>query len=261
MGVGHSFGNFCLWHLLLLAVLLPGSCRNTRQPVLTIATAANAQFAITAIAKKFTAETGIKTRVLISSSGKHTAQIKAGAPYDIFISADLQYPETLHKEGLTTGQPAVYAYGKLILWTLNDSLNLSLSQLPQQNIRHLALPNPKTAPYGRAAAEALQQAGIYQALAPKLVYGESVGQANQFILSGAAEAGFSAAAIVLAPAMKGKGRWQPVADSLYSPIAQGAVVLKQSPYPELADKFFLFLFSPAAKEILQAYGYVINNQG
>ncbi len=254
-----SKGKHTIWQLLFLLATM-SACRQDTAPTVTIATAANAQYALGTIARQFTAETGIRTRVVVSSSGKHTAQIKAGAPYDIFISADLKYPEKLYRSGLTTGKPAIYAYGQLVLWTLNDTLSLSLPALANTDIDPIALPNPKTAPYGRAALEALEKTSLYPTVAARLVYGESVAQANQFILSGAAVTGFTAAAIVMAPAMKGKGRWQAVDKNLYSPIAQGAVVLKQAPQPVLAARFFLYLFSPPAGEILQRYGYTVNKK-
>jgi molybdate transport system substrate-binding protein len=122
------------------------------------------------------------------------------------------------------------------------------------------MPNPKTAPYGRAAKEALDFYGIYDQINTKLVFGESVAQTNQFILSKSAVLGFTAASIVMAPAMKNKGRWQLVDENAYSPIAQGAVVIKQSSQLDIAKKFYLFLFSPTAKNILQAHGYKINNK-
>ena len=126
--------------------------------------------------------------------------------------------------------------------------------------RHIAMPNPKTAPYGRAAKEALDFYGQYDQISTMLVFGESVAQTNQFILSESAALGFTAASIVMAPAMKNKGRWQGVDENAYSPIAQGAVVIKQSSRLDMAKKFYLFLFSPKAKNILEAHGYTVNNK-
>jgi molybdate transport system substrate-binding protein len=242
--------------LILLSALLL-SCQSGKNQKLTIATAANAQFAIEAIASEFEKETGIASQIIVGSSGKHTAQIEAGAPYDIFVSADLKFPKKLYELELTLAEPGIYAYGKLVIWTLYDSLNTDIHHLPDIKRRHIAMPNPKTAPYGRAAKEALDFYGIYDQINTKLVFGESVAQTNQFILSKSAVLGFTAASIVMAPAMKNKGRWQLVDEHAYSPIAQGAVVIKQSSRLEIAKKFYLFLFSPSAKNILQEHGYKI----
>lgn len=238
---------------------LSSSCDSSKTQKLTIATAANAQFAIKAIASEFEKETGIASQLIVGSSGKHTAQIEAGAPYDIFISADLKFPEKLHKLELTLQEPGIYAYGKLVIWTLNDSLNTDIQHLPVTKSHHIAMPNPKTAPYGRAAKESLDFYGLYDQVSSRLVFGESVAQTNQFILSKSAAIGFTAASIVMAPAMKNKGRWQLVDENAYSPIAQGAVVIKQSSQLEIAKKFYLFLFSPTAKNILEAHGYTVND--
>ena len=245
--------------LILLSTIL-SSCQSGKNQKLTIATAANAQFAIAAIALEFEKETGIASQLIVGSSGKHTAQIEAGAPYDIFVSADLKFPNKLHELELTLAKPGIYAYGKLVIWTLNDSLIPDIQHLSVSDKYHIAMPNPKTAPYGRAAKEALDFYGIYDQISTKLVFGESVAQTNQFILSKSAALGFTAASIVMAPAMKNKGRWQLVDENAYSPIAQGAVVIKQSSQLDIAKKFYLFLFSPTAKIILQEHGYKINDR-
>ena len=245
--------------IIIISGLL-SACEASENQKLTIATAANSQFAIGAIVREFEQKTGIASQLIVGSSGKHTAQIAAGAPYDIFISADLKFPQKLHDLGLTLAEPGVYAYGKLVIWTLNDSLNTEINNLPATNRHHIAMPNPKTAPYGRAAKEALDFYGLYDQVSSRIVFGESVAQTNQFILSESAALGFTAASIVTAPTMKNKGKWQEVDENAYSPIAQGAVIIKRSSQLDKAKKFYLFLFSPTAKNILQAYGYTINEE-
>jgi molybdate transport system substrate-binding protein len=246
----------CLFLILLADTLF--SCQSGKNQNLTIATAANARYAIEAIAQEFEKETGIACQIIVGSSGKHTAQIEAGAPYDVFVSADLKFPKKLHELNLTLAEPGVYAYGQLVIWTLNNSLNPEIEHLSAIKREHIAMPNPKTAPYGRAAKEALVYYGLYDQISSRLVFGESVAQTNQFILSESAVLGFTAASIVMAPAMKDKGRWQVVDKNSYYPIAQGAVVIKQSTQLAKAKKFYLFLFSPTAKNILQAHGYAID---
>lgn len=240
--------------LFLLSVTLWG-CGSAGSAALTVATAANMQFAMTALTRAFTRQTGIDCHIVISSSGKLTAQIREGAPYDLFVSADMKYPQTLYKSGLTTGAPMIYAYGKLVLWTVKDTLPPSLQALTDPGTGHIAIANPATAPYGGAAVEVLQHAGIYDQVKDKLVYGESIAQTNQFILSGAASVGFTAQSVVLSPQMKKKGHWIPIDPGSYAPIAQGAVVLKKEKPDQNAEKFYNFLFSKTARDILEQFGY------
>lgn len=220
-----------------------------------IATAANTQFALETITENFSKEAGIKTRLVISSSGKHTAQIIAGAPYDIFISADMKYPVLLHEQKLTTSSPKIYAYGKLVLWSIDTTRQLSIESLEDINIKHIAIPNPETAPYGQAALEVLQNLNYWELLKSKMVYGESVAQANQYIISGAAELGFTASSIVNSPINHKVGRWSEVPDTLYSPIAQGVVILKRTNKAEQAQKFYEYLLSEKSMAVLRSYGY------
>lgn len=241
--------------LALSIISLIFSCSTRDDIILTIAVASNAQFALKEIAYEFTKETGIKTQIIVGSSGKHTAQIEAGAPFDIFISADLKFPKTLYNQGLTVEEPEFYAYGTLVLWSFKDNIDLDLKALLASDIDHIAMPNPKTAPYGFAAYEVLTFFGIYDSIKPKLIYGESVTQTNQFIISKAVDIGFTSASSPMAPEMKNKGRWQEIDNKAYSPIGQAAVVLKQSQNLADANKFYLFLFSAKARRILLSYRY------
>jgi molybdate transport system substrate-binding protein len=242
---------------LLLGCLLT-ACRPQERHTLTIATAANMQFVMESLIQAFTDETGIACETAISSSGKLTAQIEEGAPFDLFISADMKYPTRLFEKGLSTAAPEIYAYGKLVLWSMIDSLEPSIDLLKDEHIHHVALANPKTAPYGVAAMEVLKHYQLLSVLANKMVYGESISQTNQFIISRAAELGFTAKSVVLSPPMKGKGQWQDIDITLYSPIAQGVVILNHRDHNlEAAQKFYDFLFSPKGKDILSAFGYEV----
>ncbi len=138
---------------------------------LTIATAANVQFAMQKLIRTFTQETGIKCHMILSSSGKLTAQINAGAPFDVFVSADVKYPQELYENGLTQEPPKIYAYGKLVIWSFNEPIDSSFEILASEKIQHIAIANPKTAPYGAAAVEALKHYGVYQTTKEKLVFG------------------------------------------------------------------------------------------
>jgi len=236
------------------------SCNQEEQNTLTIATAANMQFAMHELTDAFTEETGLNCEIITSSSGKLTAQIKEGAPYDIFVSADMKFPNDLFESGFTLDKPRIYAYGKLVIWTMNTQLSPDFNAMLKGHIHHIAMANPKTAPYGVAAEEVLKNKNIYNKLQSKLVFGESVAQTNQFIVSYAAEIGFTAKSIVLSKNMKDKGRWKEVDDRLYTPIAQGVVVLKnRNTRIKEAAQFQDFLFSVKGKEILNKFGYSVSD--
>ena len=243
--------------LIGLLVLLLSTCQQKEPAQLTIATAANMQFAMEALVDAFSEEYGITCEIIMSSSGKLTAQIQQGAPFDVFVSADMKYPNQLHENGFTQTPPQIYAYGQLILWTRNEQLRPSIELLQQATFKHLALANPKTAPYGQAAMEVLQYFQLSEKLADQLVYGESIAQTNQFITSGAAELGFTAKSVVLAPKLKNKGNWIPLPTEAYQAIEQGVVLLKSDEKRKTrAQKFYHFLFSASAQEILSNFGYL-----
>ncbi len=247
-------------YYLFLLLILPGlSCTRKQPPPLRIAAAANMQYAMKALGEAFAQKTGIRCEYLFASSGKLTAQITQGAPFDLFLSADLKYPRALYHAGLTIDSVRTYAYGRLILWTYRQDIQPSLELLFEDHIRHIALANPKTAPYGKAAIEVLQQIDPTGRLSPKLIYGESIAQTNHFILSGNAELGFTAKSVLYAPELEGqKGRWLEIPPSSYAPIAQGVVVLKSSSSAqcEMALRFRDFLFSAEARQILHRFGYL-----
>lgn len=241
---------------ILIFFLLIG-CIEKNTADLTIAAAANVQFALQPLMDAFTEETGITSESSIGSSGTLTAQIMAGAPFDVFISADMKYPRQLSDAGITVKGPEVYANGVLVLWSINQSP--SLEMLRQKKINHIAMANPKTAPYGEAAMAVLNNLGLYDSLQDNLVFGESISQANQFILSGAAEIGFTAKSVVLSNELQGKGNWIEISEQLYPPLAQGAVVIRHDDRsPSNAIRFYDFLFSEKAQVILSNYGYRIN---
>ena len=247
--------------ILTLLLLAMTSCKSGKEDNLMIATAANMQFVMQELTKSFTQDTGVKCEIIISSSGKLTAQIKEGAPYDIFVSANMKYPNKLYELGLTVNEPRIYAFGKLVIWTMNTQLDPDFKSFDKKYIKHIAMANPKTAPYGKAALEVLKNKGIYNKLENKFVFGESIAQTNQFIISYAAEIGFTAKSIVLSKNIKGKGVWKEVDSSLYTPIAQGIVLIKNRKINLAKSKQFQdFLISEKGKEILNKFGYTVNNK-
>ncbi len=225
---------------------------------ITVAVAANVQFAMQDLEKIFEQKTGMHIKTIISSSGKLTAQIQNGAPFDVFLSADMKYPDTLYAAGYATTKPKVYAYGALVLWTMRDlDLSPAVRILLDAKIKKIAIANPQTAPYGAEAVKVLKFYKLLDNVTPKLVYGEGISQVNQYIYSQAAEVGFTAKSVVLSPEMRGKGKWIEIDPAAYSPIAQGVVRLKYGSdnHPQASQAFYDFLFSEAARQILQRYGY------
>jgi len=181
------------------------SCKTEKKDSLRIAVASNLQFVIPELVEAFSAKTGLSCEVIIGSSGKLTAQIVEGAPFDLLLSADIKYPNELSNKGFAVDQPTIYAYGALILWTAKEELIPDLDSLTSKNIAYIAMGNPKTAPYGVAAMQVLMNKEIYDNISDKIVYGESISQTNQFILSQAAELGFTSKSVVLSTQMKNKG--------------------------------------------------------
>ena len=245
---------------LLFCVFLITICSYS-QAKLTVAAAANVQYVMNELAKDFESSTGIKTDIVLGSSGKLTAQIKESAPYDVFVSADMKYPQDLYTSGFAVDSPKVYANGLLVLWTTQPGVKpaTDLKVLMSDAVKKIALANPQTAPYGVASVEAMNYYKVYESVRDKLVYGESISQTNQYITTGAVEIGFTAKSIVLSDEMKGKGKWVDVNRKAYHPIQQGAVMLKHGNEnnPEATKKFYEYLFSKKAKTILLKYGYIV----
>jgi len=229
---------------------------------ITVAVAANMQFAMEELKNDFEKKTGITVEMISGSSGKLSSQIIEGAPFDVFVSADMKYPEDLYKKGFATDAPKPYATGQLVLWTTKMDLKLNgdLKILLLAAVKKIAIANPKTAPYGIAAIEALNYYKIYDEVKDKLVFGESIGQTQQFIATQAAEVGFIAKSLVLADELKGQGQWVDVDKKAYSPITQGAVILKhgKETNDNPAQKFYQFLYSAKAKSVFKKYGYIVN---
>lgn len=225
---------------------------------LTIAVAANVKYAYDELAVAFKKDTGIDVQSVLGATGKLAAQISNGAPYDVLLAADTETPDILFKDGFAVTPPKIYAYGKLVLWTKNDwDLSKGLTLLSDSKIHQIAIANPKLAPYGRAAKQALDAAKLYTVVEAKLVYGASIAQTTQFVDSGAADIGLTAQSIVLSQQMTSKGHWVEVPKDYYQAIAQAVVVLKHGAEnsPQNAQRFVDFLFTPVARKVFAKYGY------
>lgn len=226
---------------------------------LTIAVAANVKYAFDDLALSFTQETGIEVKPIFSSSGKIVSQVKEGAPYDVFLSADMDFPQKLYQDGQAVTMPKVYAYGKLVIWTRNQKLDLQkgLLALAAPEVKKVAIANPKVAPYGEQAVKAMEKLGVKASIEPKFIYAENIAQVMQYAESGNVDAGITAKSLVTAPELAGKGQWVDIPDNIYNHIAQGAVILRygQANHSDAARKFYGFLYSAKARTILQKFHY------
>ena len=225
-----------------------------------VAVAANFAEPIKAIAAVLQKTTGHTLNVTLGSTGKLYAQIQNGAPFDVFLSADTHYPQHLADQGLAASTPVVYAKGQLVLWTLSPTLQLNDWQAALKNSTgKIAVANPKLAPYGREAMRVLEQQNLAGPLTPRLVFGESISQTNQYIYSQAAELGFTAKSVVVSPEMRGKGRWLAIPPTLYQPIEQAMIVTRHgaASQPEASQRFAEFMRGPQARRILEVHGYLV----
>ena len=225
---------------------------------LRVAAAANLQSVITVLQADFKKKTGIEIEPIVGSSGKLVAQIKNGAPFDVFLSADMTFPAALYKDGLTAEAPVVYAYGSLIICSNQDiGFENWERALLTRRIKKVAIANPAIAPYGLAAQQALTRKGILDNMKNKLVYGESISQVNTYITTGSVEVGFTTQALVKDPANKTKLYWKAIDPKIYAPIEQGMVVLKSAANNANAQKFYTYLLSADAKKIFVEFGYKV----
>ena len=242
---------------LLLLTLLCGSAAAVAAE-LRIAVATNFSRTATLLAKQFEQQTGHTVRLAFGSTGKHYAQIKHGAPFDVFFAADERRPALLEKEGIgIAGSRFTYAQGQLLLWSPDEKLiDTNADVLATGNFRKLAIANPKLAPYGFAAREILQARGLWKKLRPRLVRGENIGQTFQFVRTGNAQLGFVATAQIFSADKKVNGSYWAPPQSLYTPIIQQAVLIKDTP---LARGFIQFIKSETSRSVIQANGYLTPN--
>ncbi|ACB74995.1 molybdenum ABC transporter, periplasmic molybdate-binding protein [Opitutus terrae PB90-1] len=237
-----------------------GSAPAAEHPRVAVAAAANLVYALDELHRAFrAAEPDIELTVSTGASGSLVAQITHGAPYDVFLSADLEYPRALLAAGHAKPDSLiVFAQGRLVVWTLNPALALdSFATLDWNAVKKIAIANTDSAPYGRAARSALERAGLWSQLSPKLVYGENVSQTAQFVETGSADLGFVALSLVLSPRLKERGRWLAVPPDLYSPLAQGAVLTRRGAANPAAARYLQFLQSEPAQAVLSRFGYEV----
>jgi molybdate transport system substrate-binding protein len=240
---------------LLAALLLSGVAARADQ--VQVAVAANFSAPMQKIAALFERDSGHRAALSFGATGKFHAQIANGAPFDLLLAADSETPARLSQQGLgVAGSQFTYAVGKLVLWSANpDLVDAAGAVLKTGNFRHLALANPKTAPYGAAAIEAMTRLGVLAELQPRLVQGENISQAHQFVASGNAQLGFVALSQVDRGGKRVAGSMWAVPQTLYAPIRQDAVLLARGRDNPAALALIAYLKGDKARAVISAYGY------
>lgn len=223
---------------------------------LTVAAAADLQFAFSDIARLFEEQTGHKVTLVFGSTGQLSQQIENGAPYDLFAAANIDYIHQLaDKKLVLEDSVALYARGRIVL-VVNRQAGISVADLKDlldPQIKHISIANPEHAPYGVAAKQALEAAGLWEAVEPKLVLGENVRQALQYVQTGDAEAGIVALSVADVPEIT----WTLIDDALHQPLDQALAIIASSPHAELAGQFARFINSESGRPIMRRYGFIL----
>jgi molybdate transport system substrate-binding protein len=254
----------CVLCVLLVATLGRGQEAN-KPAEIAVAAAADLSTVLKQLGDLHEKKSGVKVNLSLGASGALAQLIQNGAPFDLFFSADMDYPRQLIASGDADASSLYqYAVGNLILWVPMDSpldpAQKYMDVLLDRSVRKIAIANPQHAPYGRAAVAALKHTGVYERVADRLVLGENVSQAAQFVESGNAQAGFVALAHAVAPAMQGKGKYWQVPENFYPPLAQGAVVLSRAQHKKEAAQFLEFIKTKEAEELLRKSGFTIRGK-
>jgi molybdate transport system substrate-binding protein len=254
---------FCVAVTVCLALISTRSWTQEKaEPELLVAAAADLNPALHDIARQYEKKTRIRVKLSFGASGALTEQIRNGAPFDVFFSADMDYPKRLIADGQADALSLYqYSLGKLVLWVpANSPLDVErqgMAVLLGRSVKKIAIANPEHAPYGRAAVAALKHARLYDRLADRFVMGENVSQAAQFAESGNAQAGFVALAHALSPAVKSMGKFWVVPADYYPALEQGVVVLSRSQHKKEAADFLQYLKTKDAADVLRKYGFTL----
>jgi molybdate transport system substrate-binding protein len=245
--------------LLFLSLFVALSPDIVHAEEITIAAAADLNFAFKELISEYEKASGNQVKLTLGSSGNFFAQIQNGAPFDLYFSADISYPKKLEEAGLTIpGSLYRYAIGRIVLWTRHESsidVTQGIGALRQPSAKTIAIANPRHAPYGRAAVAAMEHFKMYDDVKDRLVLGENVSQAAQFVESGAADIGIIALSLALAPAMRTKGTYWEIPVESHPPLEQGAVIVKSSRHEESANQFLEFVKSRQGLAIMKRYGF------
>ena len=234
------------------------SCNiSDKEELIRVAAAANLRFVMEEINVAFEKETTIRVEMVTASSGKLTAQIKSGAPYEVFLSANFKYPNILYLEGYAENAPVLFCKGSLVVWTNKKKLlEPPLVNLADPKVGKIGIANPKNAPYGMAAEELLKNIGLYDSVRTKLVYAENVSQLNQYVLNEAVDIGITAKSAIMTSKLKGVGEWKAIDTAHHKSINQYLIKLKLKKLKTVkVNQYLNFLRSPKAKSIFNKYGY------
>lgn len=245
--------------VLNLLVIIGLTTASAHAEKITIAAAADLKYAMDEIVAGFNkGHSGKKVQVVYGSSGKFFTQIQQGAPYDIYFSADIGYPRQLAKKGFTAAAVTTYSLGRIVLWSSSKSAaKMTLADLADPGISRIAIANPKHAPYGKRAEEALRSAGLWDKLQAKLVYGDNIAHTAQFVQSGNARIGIIALSVALNPELAKKGGYCLIPDALHQPLEQGYVITKRGAANPLAKIFADYMGSKQARGAMTKYGFVL----
>lgn len=226
---------------------------------IAVAAAADLKFAMDEIIINFKAKNpGEEVAVTYGSSGTFNTQIQQGAPFDMFFSADINFPRELIKAGLAAGEVKPYAVGRIVLWSASqDATKMTLVSLTDPKITRIAIANPKHAPYGKRAEEALRTSGLWEKLESKFVYGENIAQTAQFVLTGNAQVGIIALSLAVNSELAKKGGYWLISDTLHAPLEQGFVITKQAANNPLAYRFAEYMSSKPGRAVMTKYGFAL----
>lgn len=247
----------------LIALLVVGICELCSAQSITVAAAADLQFAMQDIAAQFHKQSGKEVKLTYGSSGNFFQQLQNGAPFDMFFSANLDYPKKLEFAGLTEpGTNYEYAKGRIVIWAPKGSkldLSSGLKVLLNPSIRKIAIANPQHAPYGQAAVAAMQKEGIYDRVKDKFVLGENISQTASFVVSGSADVGIVALSLALSPSLNDSGQYFEIPSADYPAIQQACVILRSSKNIDTAKQFLSFMKTASAADTLKKYGFDIKS--
>jgi molybdate transport system substrate-binding protein len=245
--------------LALLALCALFASGVARAEKITIAAAADLKFAMDEVVAAFRkANPADQVEVVYGSSGKFHAQIQQAAPYDLFFSADIAYARDLVRAGHALADVQPYALGRIVLWSATlDATQMTLASLADPKIGRIAIANPRHAPYGRRAEEALRAAGLWEKVEPKLVYGENIAHAAQFVQTGNAQVGILALALAVSPELARQGGYALIPVTLHAPLEQGFVLTRRAAGSALARRFADAMASRSVRAVMTKYGFVL----
>jgi molybdate transport system substrate-binding protein len=244
---------------LSLLVIIGLTASSAHAEKLIIAAAADLKFAMDEIVTGFNkTHSGDEVQVVYGSSGKFHTQIQLGAPYELFFSADINFPRELAKQGLAASEVKPYAVGRIVLWSAEmDAAKMTLANLTDPKITKIAIANPKHAPYGKRAEEALRSAGVWDKVQAKLVFGENISHTAQYVQTGNAQVGIIAFSSVINSELSKRGGYYLIPDNLHNPLEQGFIITKLGANKPLAKQFADYMGSKQARSVMTKYGFVL----